>query len=175
MLLNNEKPLRECTNEKSSTAMCTNNRRRCGMGPINKTMKYIILRSNLSYWEKTSDWKLPDVTSDKIKQYAYNILWSFISWYEDQFVCPQYITSLVVIQFYCLFIIIFNRIVFFFKSLMGKCKSYLTFTGISMVVIAILPMTFISVFHCSKLRENFGLRSQLRKYERDVLCQHRCV
>lgn len=174
MFLNSEKPLRECANEKSFTALCTNNCRRCGMGRTNKTMKYIILRSNLSYWEKTSDWKLPDVTNDKIEQYAYNILWSFISWYDDQFVCHQYIISLVVIQFYCLFIIIFNRIGFF-KSLMGKCKSYLTFTGISMVVIAILPMTFISVFHCSKLRENFGLRSQIRKYERDVLCQHRCV
>lgn len=174
MFLDSENPRRECANEKSFTALCTNNCRRCGMGRTNKTMKHIILRSSLSYWEKTSDWKLPDITNDKIEQYAYNILWSFISWYEDQFVCHQYIISLVVIQFYCLFIIIFNRIVFF-KSLMGKCKSYLTFTGISMIVIAILPMTFISVFHCSKLRENFGLRSQIRKYERDVLCQHRCV
>lgn len=37
------------------------------------------------------------------------------------------------------------------------------------------PNDFYISVHCSKLRENFGLRSQLRKYERDVLCQHRCV
>lgn len=53
---------------------------------------------------------------------------------------------------------------------MGKCKSYLIFIGILMVLIVIFLMIFILVFYCLKLRENFGLWCLFRKYERDVLC-----